>query len=169
VRPIAAFWTLLSPFTPMRFMGEDYGELAPFQYFTDHIDPDIAEATRTGRAAEFASFASFGGEVPDPEDPATFQRSKLTRRPDPGLARLYRELIQARTRLGSGEVSDLRYDETGGWLVARRGAHELVGNFTTTRLRIPVRGADVQLAAGGEPQIETGYITLPAMSAALIR
>jgi maltooligosyltrehalose trehalohydrolase len=169
VRPIAAFWTLLSPFTPMLFMGEEYGELAPFQYFTDHIDPDIAEATRTGRAAEFASFASFGGEVPDPEDPATFQRSKLTRRPDPGLARLYRELIQARTRLGSGEVSDLRYDETGGWLVARRGAHELVGNFTTTRLRIPVRGADVQLAAGGEPQIETGYITLPAMSAALIR
>ena len=43
--------TLLSPFTPMLFMGEEYGELAPFQFFTNHIDPDIAEATRTGRRA----------------------------------------------------------------------------------------------------------------------
>jgi maltooligosyltrehalose trehalohydrolase len=169
VRPIAAFWTLLSPFTPMLFMGEEYGELAPFQYFTNHIDPDIAEATRTGRRAEFASFASFGGEVPDPEDPATFHRSTLTRRRDPGLARLYRELIQTRAALGSEEVSEVRYDETERWLVARRGAHELVGNFATGSSRIPVQGADVQLTAGGEPQIEPGYITLPTMSAALIR
>jgi maltooligosyltrehalose trehalohydrolase len=168
-RPIAAFWTLLSPFTPMLFMGEEYGELAPFQYFTNHIDPDIAEATRTGRRAEFESFASFGGEVPDPEDPATFHRSMLTRRRDPGLARLYRELIQTRAALGSEEVSEVRYDETDRWLVARRGTHELVGNFATGLSRIPVQGADVQLTAGGEPQIEPGYITLPAMSAALIR
>jgi len=48
-RPLAAFCTLLSPFTPMLFMGEEYGETAPCQFFTDHIDPDIAEATREGR------------------------------------------------------------------------------------------------------------------------
>ena len=65
-RPLAAFLTLLAPFTPMLFMGEEYGELAPFQFFTNHIDPDIAEATRKGRRAEFASFAAFGGEIPDP-------------------------------------------------------------------------------------------------------
>ena len=49
-RPLAAFCTLLSPFAPMLFMGEEYGEPAPFQFFTNHIDPDIAEATRNGRA-----------------------------------------------------------------------------------------------------------------------
>ena len=107
--------------------------------------------------------------MPDPEDPATFHRSTLTRRRDPGLARLYRELIETRARLGREEVSAVRYDETARWLIARRGAHELVGNFATGSARIPVTGAEVQLAAGGEPQIEPGYITLPAMSAALIR
>ena len=70
-------------------MGEEYGEAAPFQFFTDHIDEEIAAATRDGRRREFESFAEFGGEIPDPEDPATFRRSKLTRSGDPRLARLY--------------------------------------------------------------------------------
>ena len=84
-RPLAAFCTLLSPFTPMLFQGEEYGERAPFQFFTDHIDPEIADATREGRRREFAAFAAFAGEeVPDPQDPATFQRSKLTREGEPG-------------------------------------------------------------------------------------
>jgi maltooligosyltrehalose trehalohydrolase len=68
-RPLAAFCTLLSPFTPMLFMGEEYGEQAPFQFFSDHIDKKIAEATRTGRRQEFAAFASFGEEIPDPQHP----------------------------------------------------------------------------------------------------
>ncbi len=57
-RPLAAFCTLLSPFAPMLFMGEEYGEDAPFQFFSDHIDKRIAEATRRGRREEFAAFAS---------------------------------------------------------------------------------------------------------------
>ena len=65
---------------PMLFMGEEYGERAPFQFFSDHIDERIATATRDGRRREFAAFAEFAGEeVPDPQDPATFERSKLTR------------------------------------------------------------------------------------------
>ncbi len=84
-RPLAAFCTLLAPFMPLLFMGEEYGEQAPFQFFSNHIDKEIAEATREGRRREFASFASFEQEVPDPEDPATFERSKLTRRRDPEL------------------------------------------------------------------------------------
>ena len=83
LRPLAAFCTLLSPFTPMLFMGEEYGEPAPFQFFSDHIDEEIAVATRDGRRREFAAFAQFAGEqVPDPQDPATFERSKLTRERD---------------------------------------------------------------------------------------
>ena len=68
-RPLAAMWVLLSPFTPMLFMGEEYGEERPFQFFTDHIDPFIADATRTGRRNEFREFAGFDAEVPDPQDP----------------------------------------------------------------------------------------------------
>ena len=65
----------------MLFMGEEYGERAPFQFFSDHIDKRMADATREGRRREFAAFAEFAGEeVPDPQDPATFERSKLTRR-----------------------------------------------------------------------------------------
>ena len=73
VRPLAAFCTLLSPYVPMLFMGEEYGEDAPFQFFTDHIDEQIADATREGRRREFAAFAAFAAEdVPDPQDPETF-------------------------------------------------------------------------------------------------
>jgi maltooligosyltrehalose trehalohydrolase len=168
-RPLAAFCTLLAPFTPMLFMGEEYGELAPFQFFSNHIDPEIAEATRTGRREEFRSFAAFGGEIPDPEDPATFQRSKLTRRGDPGLARLYRELIAARRRLPHGEISEVEYDEAGRWLIARRGAYEMICNFATGPARVPCDGARIELAAGGEPHLDGGYLTIPGMSAALIR
>jgi maltooligosyltrehalose trehalohydrolase len=168
-RPLAAFCTLLAPFTPMLFMGEEYGELAPFQFFSNHIDPEIAEATRTGRREEFRSFAAFGGEIPDPEDPATFQRSKLTRRGDPGLARLYRELIAARRRLPHGEISEVEYDEEARWLIARRGAYEMICNFATGPARVPCDGARIELAAGGEPHLEGGYLTIPGMSAALIR
>ena len=60
--------TLFAPQTPLLFMGEEYGETAPFQFFTDHDDPAIAEATREGRRKEFAGFAAFAGEdVPDPQ------------------------------------------------------------------------------------------------------
>jgi maltooligosyltrehalose trehalohydrolase len=73
---------LLSRDTPLVFMGEEYGETRPFQFFTDHIDPAIAEATREGRKKEFAAWASFSGEgVPDPQSPETFERSKLDWRP----------------------------------------------------------------------------------------
>ena len=168
-RPLAAFWTLLSPFVPMLFMGEEYGELAPFQFFTNHIDPDIAEATRTGRREEFASFSSFGADVPDPEDPATFERSKLTRRPDAVLDRLYRDLIAARARLEPGDFEAIEFDEDAGWVRARRGPHTLVGNFATGPTRVRCEGTVVELSAGGETHLDDGYITLPGMSAALIR
>ena len=80
----------------MLFMGEEYGERAPFQFFSDHIDEEIAVATREGRRREFAGFAEFAGEeVPDPQDPATVPRArKLTRTGEPeGLRDLYARLL----------------------------------------------------------------------------
>jgi 1,4-alpha-glucan branching enzyme len=92
--PLAAFCVLLSPFVPLLFMGEEYGEPAPFQFFCDHIDAEIARATREGRREEFKAFAKFAAaEIPDPQDPATFARSKLTRLRDPVIMELYRRLL----------------------------------------------------------------------------
>ena len=95
-RRVASAVVLFSPFTPLLFQGEEYGESAPFQFFTDHIDPFIADATREGRRREFARFAGFSGEVPDPQDPASFERSKLTPREPEAL---YARLLQLRREL----------------------------------------------------------------------
>lgn len=73
---LAAACVLLSPFTPLLFMGEEYGEPAPFQYMVDHGDKDLLEAVRKGRREEFASFI-WNGDVPDPASEATFVRSRL--------------------------------------------------------------------------------------------
>jgi maltooligosyltrehalose trehalohydrolase len=73
----AAVMLCAAPSTPMLFMGEEFGATTPFQYFTSHPEPELADAVRTGRREEFAAFAQFGDEVPDPQDPATFARSRL--------------------------------------------------------------------------------------------
>jgi len=99
---LAAGITLLSPFIPLVFMGEEYGEPAPFQYFTSHGDPALAEAVRRGRRQEFASFA-WQDSVPDPQDEKTFHRSRLNhslKSKDPGrtLFRFYQQLIRMRSK-----------------------------------------------------------------------
>ena len=122
---VAAAVTLFSPCTPLLFMGEEYFETAPFQFFTDHIDPAIAEATREGRKKEFETFASFSGQdVPDPQAVETFIRSKLhPREPDP----LYRELIALRRELPRELVAEA--DESKRVLSLRRGSVKLVADF----------------------------------------
>jgi len=73
---LAAGIVLLSPFIPLLFMGEEYGETAPFPYFVSHSEPDLVEAVRKGRQDEFATF-QWQGELPDPQDEATFLSAKL--------------------------------------------------------------------------------------------
>ncbi|HKQ86195.1 MAG TPA: malto-oligosyltrehalose trehalohydrolase, partial [Candidatus Acidoferrales bacterium] len=73
---LAAGITLLSPFVPLLFMGEEYGETHPFQYFTSHSDAPLIEAVRNGRREEFASFG-WQGDLPDPQDERTFKRCVL--------------------------------------------------------------------------------------------
>ena len=168
-RPLAAFCTLLSPFVPLLFMGEEYGEPAPFQFFSDHIDRKIAQATREGRRREFAAFAQFGGEIPDPQDVATFERSKLTRQRDPALERLYAELLEARRRLPPGDLDAIEYDEQARWLRAGRGAFELVGNFGPDPASLPCERTVLALATHREVKVTGGSVKLPPMSGALIR
>ena len=126
-RPLAALLTCLAPFTPMLFQGEDYGERAPFLFFSDHIDAKIAEATRAGRRREFAAFAAFGREVPDPQDPETFLASKLTRQGEPaGLRELYAAALRLRAEL-AGEEADAQAD--GRRLTVRRGPYRILANL----------------------------------------
>jgi len=108
---LTAAVVILSPFVPMLFMGEEYGETAPWQYFTSHSDPDLIEAVRRGRLEEFDDF-DWEGEPPDPHDEETFRRSKLNwellaRDEHRSLRRLYRELLRLRRETPALRSHDL--------------------------------------------------------------
>ncbi len=95
----ASTLVLLGSGTPLLFMGEEYGELRPFQYFTSHGDPALGRAVSEGRKREFIALAQV--EVPDPQDPETFTRSRPTHRRDGRHAHLrehYRRLLALRRR-----------------------------------------------------------------------
>ncbi len=107
---LAACAVMFSPFTPLLFMGEEYGETAPFQYFTSHSDPELVATVRKGRREEFADFG-WEAEVPDPQDEVTFHRCKLQRElrrqgRHRALEELYRELIRLRRELPALAVMD---------------------------------------------------------------
>jgi maltooligosyltrehalose trehalohydrolase len=107
---LAAALMLLAPETPLLFMGEEYGETAPFQFFTDYGDPALRKAVSEGRRNEFKNFLSFGGEVPDPQDPQSFETSKLswdlTSSKNADMLNWYRQLITIRkTFISAGERS----------------------------------------------------------------
>lgn len=114
---IAAGITLLSPFTPLIFMGEEYGETAPFQYFTSHGDPALVEAVRRGRREEFAAFG-WQDAVPDPQDEQTFLRSHLNsslrgQEPHATLWRFYQKLIRLRNELALASATSHTVREVG--------------------------------------------------------
>ena len=120
-----------APALPLLFMGEEYGETSPFQFFTSFLDAGLVEAVRRGRTAEFAKFA-WQGEVPDPGAPATFLRSRLS----PSLAtaprhrelrEYYRQWLALRARhpsLGSGhkELARATLDPTGQVVIVHRAS-----------------------------------------------
>jgi maltooligosyltrehalose trehalohydrolase len=128
---LAAFCVLTSASTPLLFMGEEYDEVHPFSFFTDHTDPMLAEATREGRRREFAEFAAFSDqEIPDPQSQETFLASKLD--PDDGDAATcayYRDLLLLRARLKGRPVS-VQVDEERSLIRVQRGGIELVMNFS---------------------------------------
>jgi maltooligosyltrehalose trehalohydrolase len=158
-RPLAALLTCLAPFTPMLFQGEEYGERAPFQFFSDHIDAEIATATREGRRREFAAFESFGRAVPDPQDPATFERSKLTREGDPpALRELYAAALELRGELHGEEA---QAGSEGRRVTVRRGPYRILANF-----------GDEPWPLDGEPLLTAGDVrdgALAPLAGAVVR
>jgi maltooligosyltrehalose trehalohydrolase len=130
---LAAFCSILSPGTPLLFQGEEYDESHPFQYFTDHIDPLIADMTRDGRRREFSEFSDFTAEdIPDPQDPATFERSRLDPAGgDPEHLAYYKNLLALRHELPDEPIR-ANVDEHRRMLHVHRGDVELIVNFGDT-------------------------------------
>jgi maltooligosyltrehalose trehalohydrolase len=145
---VGAALVLLSPFVPMLFQGEEWGASTPFLYFTDHQDPDLGTAVREGRRREHPMPA--GAEVPDPQDPETFRRSKLDwsepdREPHRSLLEWHRRLIQLRRSEPDLSSHDRKlvstvFDEDARWLVVHRGRFSIAANLAGERKAVPFPG-----------------------------
>lgn len=155
---LAAALVLTSPFVPMLFQGEEWGAGTPFQYFTDHADPALGRAVSDGRRCEFVAFGWEPADVPDPQDPATFQRSKLDwselgEKEHAAVLDWHRRLIALRRSVpaladGRLDAVECRFDDEGGSLVVRRGPVTVAGNIGAFPVEVAVDGG-VVLASDG--------------------
>ncbi|MEU2432836.1 malto-oligosyltrehalose trehalohydrolase [Streptomyces sp. NPDC007861] len=146
----AAVLVLTGPFTPMLFMGEEWGASTPWQFFTDHTDPELAEAVRKGRRREFAAYGWAADDIPDPQDPATRLRSCLDRAerdraPHARLLAWHRTLIALRHEhpdLSDPDLAAVRvaYDEAGRWFLFRRGEVRVAVNLGKAPAAVPLGG-----------------------------
>ncbi|OBJ00591.1 malto-oligosyltrehalose trehalohydrolase [Mycobacterium sp. 1465703.0] len=173
---IKAALALGSPYTTMLFMGEEYAASTPFQFFSSHPEPELARATAEGRKAEFAEHGWDADEIPDPQDPQTFARSKLDwAEVDTGeharLLRLYRDLIALRRN--HPDMADpwldnltIDYDEGQGWIAVSRGRLRIVCNLGAEQVRVPVSGEVV--LAWDEPAVDADGTVLQGHSFAIL-
>jgi maltooligosyltrehalose trehalohydrolase len=173
---------LTSPFTPMVFMGEEWGASTPFQFFTDFDDPELRRRVTEGRRAEFADHGWTAEEVPDPQDERCYRRSQLDwAEPHEGeharLLAWYRSLVALRR--GEFALSDGRLDrvavdvdERDGWLVVRRGGLRTVVNLSESRWTVPLDATPVEVLLTWEPdqtKIRPSGLHLPPGTAAVVR
>jgi maltooligosyltrehalose trehalohydrolase len=176
---IAAALVITSPYTPMLFMGEEWGASTPWRFFTDHSEPELAEAVRSGRRHEFAQHGWDADTIPDPQDPATWKASvldwsELSAEPHSRLLGWYRDLLALRARsedLRNDRLDSVQidYDEAGDWLVIRRGGLQVVANLTPSTLTVPLAGrpADEVMAFNGV-EITPAGAELPGHGVALL-
>ncbi|MFI5754847.1 malto-oligosyltrehalose trehalohydrolase [Streptomyces sp. NPDC051569] len=176
----AAAAVLTGPHTPMLFMGEEWGAATPWQFFTDHPDPVLAEAVRTGRRREFAAHGWAEEDIPDPQDPVTrdrscLDRSEIDKEPHARLLAWHRELIALRRDQPDLTDPDLAavkvaYDEAARWLTFRRGDLRIVLNLSARPARIPL-GAGGRILASwdpAEPPDSDGVLRLAPESCAVL-
>ncbi|MHB8721630.1 MAG: malto-oligosyltrehalose trehalohydrolase [Steroidobacteraceae bacterium] len=145
LKAIAAL-TLLSPFVPLLFQGEEWGASTPFLYFTDHQDAELGRLVAAGRSREFSSFG-WAGTVPNPQEPETFTRSKLdwselSRPPHAEIHEWYRRLIELRAHKRARTKASVKFDAAARWLRFVHGEVLCVFNFSEAAQRVPLpRGA----------------------------
>ncbi len=172
---IAAAIYLTAPFIPMIFMGEEFGASTPFQYFTHHSQPELAKAVSEGRRKEFAKFGWKPEDVPDPQDPETFERSKLKweelgEPPHRELLDWYQALIQLRRSIPSlaagGPVSVSCGED---WLQINRGEVVVYCNLASQSKEFQLDGPrHILLASGPGATLTEGKLTVPADSVILL-
>ena len=180
---IAAGLVLTAPFTPMLFMGEEWGADTPWQFFTDHTDPLFADAVSNGRWSEFATHGWKFEEVPDPQHRETFLRSKLDwaqpdREPHRSLLDWYRALLslrRSRPELTDPRLDQVRveFDEDARWLLVHRGTLRIAANVGDTQAEVPLAdGApgtvEILLASDPATAVKPGLLTLPPASFAVM-
>jgi maltooligosyltrehalose trehalohydrolase len=174
---VAAALVLTAPFTPMLFMGEEWAASTPWQYFTDHEDPELAEAVRAGRRGEFKAFGWKQEDVPDPQHPTTIERStlkwdELGIGPHAGVHAWYRELIALRrTRLdladGRFDQIEVELDEEQRWLVIRRPSTIVAVNLAARPRALEIEATSVLLASA-DVELRASSLTLPPESVAIL-
>src|SRR3712207_3674394 len=177
---VGATLVLTSPFTPMLFMGEEWGAATPWQFFTSHTDPEIGRATAEGRKGEFAEHGWDADEAPDPQDPETFTRSKLDwsepeREPHRTLLAVHRALLalrRAHPDLVDPDLSRIHvtWDDADRWLVVSRGSLRVAVNLAGQPREVDLDSpaVDVLFATGELPVLDGRTVTLPAESAAVL-
>jgi maltooligosyltrehalose trehalohydrolase len=178
---VAAALVLTAPFVPMLFQGEEWGASTPFQYFTAHDDPELAEAVRTGRREEFAAFGWKPEDVPDPQDPATFERSRLdwsepAEAPHDRLLAWHRDLIALRARtpdLTGGDLTAVRVDvdEEARTLLVGRGAVHVAANLAAEPRDVALPADHqlaIELASDAGVTVGDGGVALPPESVAVL-
>ena len=160
---VAAALLLTSPFVPMLFQGEEWGARTPFQYFTDHEDAALGRIVSEGRRHEFATFGWDPDDVPDPQDAATFERSRLDwaeprKEQHAGLLAWHRQLIALRRQVPA--LTDPRldrvyteYDQDAGWIVVRRGPVIVASNLGRNTWTFPA-DPSAELLAASVPGVE---------------
>ena len=145
---VGAALVILGPFVPLLFAGEEWAASSPFLYFTDHEDEALGAAVREGRQREFPAFMRDGIDIPDPQAPATFERSRLdwserARQPHASMLAWYRQLVAFRAAhpgLRDGSRPVVRHDASAGWLVATRGPLVIVANLGPAPCLVPIDG-----------------------------
>ncbi|HVW34756.1 MAG TPA: malto-oligosyltrehalose trehalohydrolase [Acidimicrobiia bacterium] len=178
---IAAALVLCGPFVPMLFQGEEWGASTPFQYFPDHTDADLGRAVSEGRAQEFAAFGWKPDEVPDPQDPATFERSvldwsEIDGPPHADLLAWHRTLIALRRawpELSDGDFDEVRtdFDEAAGWFRLTRGPIVVAANLATAPQAVPVGAGRAEILLASDEAgttFEAGAVVLPPDSVAIV-
>jgi maltooligosyltrehalose trehalohydrolase len=175
----AALLTMAGPFTPMLFQGEEWAARTPFQFFTSHPEPELGKATAEGRIAEFEQMGWDPAVVPDPQDPATYQRSKLdwSELDEPRGTRMlavYRELARLRRELP--ELTDPAFDRTScevdedsRLFVMRRGDVDVVVNFGDTGATVPVGPAELLFETESGVELVGETVRVPSHAGALLR
>jgi len=175
----AAALVLAGPFVPMLFQGEEWAASTPFQYFADHQDPELARAVSRGRRQEFQKFGWDPDAVPDPEDPLTFETSKLkweeiSQSIHAEMLAWYRALIRLRRStpsLNDGRPQSTRvtFNEEEKWLRMDRGSVFVACNLGATDWAFHVpRGSSILLASRKLGPVEEGSVLLSPDSVAVI-